>query len=86
MEETLVKRVMPNSLEAEQSVIGSMIMDKDAIVSAMEILVEEDFYHRQYGVLFSSKSELDNEGQSVDLVTLQNRLKEKDVPQEVSSL
>ena len=86
MEETLVKRVMPNSFEAEQSVIGSMIMDKDAIVSAMEILVEEDFYHRQYGVLFSSMIELYNEGQPVDLVTLQNRLKEKDVPQEVSSL
>lgn len=35
MEEALVKRIMPNSLEAEQSVIGSMIMDKDAIVTAM---------------------------------------------------
>ena len=34
MEEALVKRIMPNSLEAEQSVIGSMIMDKDAIVTA----------------------------------------------------
>ena len=32
MEETLIKRIMPNSLEAEQSVVGSMIMDKDAIV------------------------------------------------------
>lgn len=43
MEETLIKRVMPNSLEAEQSVIGSMIMDQDAIVTAMEILLQEDF-------------------------------------------
>ena len=33
LEETLIKRVMPNSLEAEQSVIGSMIMDQDAIVT-----------------------------------------------------
>ena len=39
MEEALVKRIMPNSLEAEQSVIGSMIMDKDAIVTAMEMLI-----------------------------------------------
>ncbi len=46
MEETLIKRVMPNSLEAEQSVIGSMIMDQDAIVTAMEILLQEDFYHK----------------------------------------
>ena len=35
MDDTLMKRIMPNSLEAEQSVIGSMIMDKDAIVTAM---------------------------------------------------
>ena len=44
MEEALVKRIMPNSLEAEQSVIGSMIMDKEAIMTAGEILIEEDFY------------------------------------------
>ena len=50
MEETLIKRVMPNSLEAEQSVIGSMIMDQDAIVTAMEILLQEDFYHKQYSL------------------------------------
>ena len=50
MEEALVKRIMPNSLEAEQSVIGSMIMDKDAIVTAMEMLISEDFYHTQYGI------------------------------------
>uniref|UniRef100_UPI0040565D94 replicative DNA helicase n=1 Tax=Agathobacter sp. TaxID=2021311 RepID=UPI0040565D94 len=86
MEETLIKRVMPNSPEAEQSVIGSMIMDKDAIVTAMEILVKEDFYYQQYGVLFDSMVELYSAGLPVDLVTLQNKLKEKDVPQEVSSL
>ena len=86
MEETLIKRVMPNSLEAEQSVIGSMIMDQDAIVTAMEILLQEDFYHKQYGILFDAMIEWYSSGQPVDLVTLQNKLKEKDVPQEVSSL
>ena len=86
MEETLIKRVMPNSQEAEQSVIGSMIMDQDAIVTAMEILLQEDFYHKQYGILFDAMIELYSSGQPVDLVTLQNKLKEKDVPQEVSSL
>ncbi|MCF2642696.1 MAG: replicative DNA helicase [Lachnospiraceae bacterium] len=86
MEETLIKRVMPNSLEAEQSVIGSMIMDKEAIVVASESLLKEDFYHKQYGILFESMVELFNEGQPVDLVTLQNKLKEKDVPPEISSL
>ncbi len=86
MEDTLIKRVMPSSLEAEQSVIGSMIMDKDAIVTAMEQLLKEDFYHQQYGTLFEAMTELYSEGKPVDLVTLQNKLREKDVPKEVSSL
>lgn len=86
MDEALIKRVMPNSLEAEQSVIGSMIMDKEAIVVASENLLKEDFYHQQYGILFESMVELFNEGQPVDLVTLQNKLKEKNVPPEISSL
>ena len=86
MEETLIKRVLPNSPEAEQSVIGSMIMDSEAIMTASEILTNEDFYQRQYGILFDAMVELYNEGKAVDLVTLQDRLKEKDVPPEVASL
>ena len=86
MEKTLIKRIMPHSLEAEQSVIGSMIMDKDAIMTANEMLLSEDFYHQQYGILFDTMVELYNAGLPVDLVTLQNKLKEKNVPPEVSSL
>ena len=77
---------MPNNLEAEQSVIGAMIMDREAIIMASEILIRQDFYHQQYGVLFETMVELYNEEQPVDMVTLQNRLREKDVPAEVSSL
>lgn len=77
---------MPNSIEAEQSVIGAMIMDKDAIVTAMEILQKEDFYHQQYGVLFDAMVELYGAGLPVDLITLQNKVKSKDVPKEVSTL
>lgn len=58
MEETLINRTMPNSREAEQSVIGSMIMDKDAILTAMEMLISEDFYYKQYGILFDTMIEL----------------------------
>ena len=86
MEETLIKRIMPHSLEAEQSVIGSMIMDKDAIMTANEILISEDFYHQQYGILFDTMVELYNSGLPVDLVTLQNKLKEKNAPAEIASL
>ena len=86
MEEALIKRVLPNSVEAEQSVIGSMIMDREAIMAASEIIGKEDFYQHQYGVLFEAMVELYNEGKPVDLITLQNRLKKKDVPPEISSL
>lgn len=86
MEEALVKRIMPHSLEAEQAVIGSMIMDRDAILTAAEQLTREDFYHQQYGILFEAITELFNSGSPVDLITLQNRLREKNVPPEISSL
>lgn len=86
MEEALLKRILPHSIEAEQSVIGSMIMDREAIVVASEIITGDDFYSKQYGILFETMVELNDEGKPVDLVTLQDRLKEKDVPPEVSSL
>ena len=86
MDDALIKRVLPHSLEAEQSVIGSMLMDREAIITASEIVMADDFYQHQYGVMYESMVELFNEGKPVDLVTLQNRLKEKDVPPEVSSL
>ena len=86
MEENVLKRILPHSVEAEQSVIGSMLLDREAIVAASELLTGEDFYNRQYGVLFETMCELHNEGSPVDLVTLQNRLRSKEVPPEVASL
>lgn len=86
MEEALIKRVLPHSLEAGQSVVGAMLMDKDAIMTAAEIVSREDFYQTAYGILFEAMVELFNEGKPVDLITLQERLKEKDVPPEITSL
>ncbi len=86
MDEAFIKKVFPHSTEAEQSVIGSMIMDKDAIIAASELIAGEDFYEQRYGVLFDAMLELFNEGKPVDLITLQNKLKEKDVPPELCSL
>ena len=79
MEEALLKRVLPHSIEAEQSVIGSMLVDREAITVAAEVITGEDFYSKQYGVIFDSMVELGDEGKPVDVITLQNRLREKDV-------
>ena len=75
MDEAVIKRVPPHSIEAEQSVIGSMMMDRDAIMTAGEIISGSDFYQTVYGVLFDAMTELFNEGRPVDLVTLHERLK-----------
>ena len=86
MEEALIKRVLPHSVEAEQSVIGAMLMDQEAIIKASEIISGDDFYQHQYGIVFDAIVELYNDGKPVDLITLQNLLREKDVPPEISSL
>lgn len=86
MDEAIIKRILPHSIEAEKAVIGSMIMDADAVVAASEIITGDDFYQRQYGIIFDSMLELYNEGKPVDVLTLQERLKIKDVPEEFSSV
>ena len=55
-------------------------------MAVSEILTGDDFYHHQYKVVFESMVELYNEGKSVDPVTLQERLREKDVPPELCSM
>lgn len=86
MDEAFIKKIQPNNIEAEKSVIGSMIMDRDAIVEAADMLTRADFYQAQYGILFEAMVELYQEGKPVDLVTLQNKLREKDVPEALMSI
>ena len=66
MEEALIKRIPPHSLEAEQSVIGAMLLDRDAILVASEILTSDDFYQNQYGIIFDAMVELCNEGKPAE--------------------
>ncbi len=75
MEET-IKRIPPHSIEAEQSVIGSMVMDRDAIGIALENIDQDDFYQPDLKAIFESIVYLYQHSQPVDLVTLQTRLKD----------
>lgn len=86
MDETVIKRIMPNNQEAEQSVIGSMLLDQEAVTTASEMLKEDDFYNSRFRILFSSIVSLYRENKPADLVTLTERLKENNVPEEVSSI
>ncbi|SHI04653.1 replicative DNA helicase [Butyrivibrio fibrisolvens DSM 3071] len=84
-EQFMVKRVPPQSREAEQSVVGAMLMDREAIEVATEYISGDDFYDRQLGTFFDACVELNKEGRPVDQVTLQERLKDKNVPPEYAS-
>ena len=74
---------MPHSLEAERSVLGSMLIDPEAVETAAEIIREEDFYARQNGILFQTMLEMQQKGVAIDPVTLQTRLREKNLPPEL---
>ena len=84
-QEDLVGRVMPHSLEAERSVLGSMLIDPDAVEIASEIVKEEDFYARQNGILYRTMLEMSRKGVAIDPVTLQAKLREKNLPPELYS-
>ncbi len=85
MDENSIKRIPPHSNKAEQSIIGAMLMDRDVISEVGDMLVKEDFYNTQYGILFESMVELYNEGSNVDPITLDERLRRKNVPEETAN-
>ncbi|WP_288222407.1 replicative DNA helicase [uncultured Clostridium sp.] len=77
--DTPIMRSLPQSLEAEQSVIGAMIIDKSAIAKALEKLNEEDFYRDGHKVIFKAIREMFSKDMAVDLVTLLEYLKSTDM-------
>lgn len=85
MDENTVKRILPHNDKAEQGIIGSMLVNRDAISDVMDMLTGDEFYNKQYGILFDNMVELYSEGASVDTVTLNERLKRKAIPDEVAN-
>ncbi|ESL03941.1 replicative DNA helicase [Catonella morbi ATCC 51271] len=79
-EEELIKKTPPHSKSAEQSVIGSMILDPETVITVAEILEAEDFYDKRYGLIFSAITGLEKEGKPIDIITIENRIKEMNQP------
>lgn len=86
MDEQVIRKIQPNSVESEQAVLASMLMSRDAVVVVADMLTKDDFYQVQYGVIFEAMVELYHEGTGIDLITLTERLKEKGVPENVYSI
>lgn len=85
MDEAVIKRIPPHSIEAERAVIGSMMMDRDAVLIGSELLTTEDFYYGQYGEIFQALTELYHSSSATDLVMLQHKLHQMNASPELSS-
>lgn len=86
MEEVQNMRIPPHNIEAEQSVLGSMIMDHDAVITASERLRSDDFYRPDHAQIFAAIMELYTTGNPIDLVTIQDKLIQKGVFEQVGGL
>ncbi|MDI3533938.1 MAG: replicative helicase [Thermosediminibacterales bacterium] len=80
------QRVPPQNIEAEQSVLGSMLIEKEAIVSAAEILTGDDFYKEAHQKIFETIEELSNRGEPVDLITVVEELRKKNQLESVGGM
>lgn len=69
-----VNRVQPNDTIAEQAVLGSMLVDKDAVISAVEILKSDDFYREDNKEIYAAMFELYSLGKHIDMITLKDQL------------
>lgn len=78
IEGSKIGRIPPHSIEAEQSVLGAMIIDKEAINTAIETIKPEDFYKEAHREIFEAILVLFNKNEPVDLITLQEELKRRD--------
>ena len=68
--ETTALKIPPHSIEAEQAVLGGVFLDKDAWDKVAERVQEEDFYRKDHRIIFRAISQLSNEGQPYDIVTV----------------
>lgn len=75
--DNLLNKIPPQSLEAEQAVLGSVFLDNQALLVAKEILDPGDFYREAHRKIFETMLELNSEGKAVDLITLSDELRNK---------
>lgn len=75
--EPIGDRLPPQNIEAEQSVLGSILLDPDAIVPAMEFIESIDFYRRAHQLIFEAMAELNERNEAIDVVTISNTLETK---------
>lgn len=84
MSENLVEKVPPQNTEAEQSLLGALLIDKNAIIKVADIVSEEDFYDEKHGIIFSTILNLYEKHQPIDILNVSNRLKEQNKLEQIN--
>jgi len=79
-------RLPPQDIEAEQSVLGSLLIDKDAIIKIADIVTSRDFYRKVHEMIFKAIVELYQKNEPIDLLTVSSRLKEKKQFKEIGGM
>ncbi len=83
MSNGIANKIPPQSLEAEKSTLGSLMLDKNAIIKVADFLVAKDFYKRSHQQIYQATLDLFEKQDPIDLLAVANRLKEKDLLKEV---
>ncbi|AVK86850.1 replicative DNA helicase [Lysinibacillus sp. B2A1] len=86
MSEPMMDRVPPHNREAEQSVIGAIFLDPQALITASEILLADDFYHNAHKKIFETMLRLSDQGKAIDVVTVTEELSAKKEIEDVGGL
>ncbi len=81
--QNIVERIPPQNIEAEQSLLACLMLDKEAIFKVVDIIKAEDFYHNSHQHIFEAMIELFNNQEPIDIITLSNRLEEKKLIKEI---
>src|SRR5699024_12537508 len=72
-----ISRIPPHSVESEQSILGSILLDKDAIITVSETINPDDFYKEAHKIIYEAMIKLSNKSEPIDLITLTEELKKQ---------
>ncbi len=82
----MAERIPPQNIEAEQSVLGAIMIEKEAMIQVADILKPEDFYKGNHQKIFGAMMELFESGEAIDILTLSSRLKEKGLLEDIGGM
>ncbi|MGY3750974.1 replicative DNA helicase [Vagococcus acidifermentans] len=86
MESIQQNRIPPQNIEAEQAVLGSVFLDTDAIIEAMEYIEAKDFYRHSHQLIFQTMVDLNNKNEAVDAITVKDALEQQNLLEDIGGL